>query len=232
LLIASLAVERPGVRAHPELLDLLPALGGLALAVGLLFASGLELRSSFRRLTHASLFFVLLFVVLPLSIEDDDPVVFLGVSVSTEGFFLALWIFLRALSIVCLADLALRSSPLRDNLRALRSLRVPAKLLMVANFADRYRRMYSDQLRRMQQSMRIRGFKSRPSARSARTLANTIGMLLLTSMVRVQTVSKAMRARGYSGSYAKLEGTPRAADYSKGLGALALSLSLLYWKLR
>jgi len=119
-----------------------------------------------------------------------------GGTVTREGLEAAVVIALRFYSILTLALIFLGVAPLLEHIRALRALGVPDLIADLALLVVRHIEIVRADLRRMQQSMRLRG-EPGTSWRSLRALAWVTAGLLVRSHERSARVYHAMRLRGY-----------------------------------
>lgn len=90
------------------------------------------------------------------------------------------------------------TTPFPELLRGLRTLGVPALLVAVLSFAQRYLELMLEELRRLRRARRARWLSPR---REPWLLgASLVGTLFLRSFERAERVHKAMLARGYDGT--------------------------------
>lgn len=121
-----------------------------------------------------------------------------------DGVFVALSLAGRALTIATLALTLVASSGLPDLCAAAEKLRVPATLTQLILLTYRYVFLITDELRRMDVALRVRGFRNRFDGHSLRTIARVAGSLLVRSHDRAERVAQAMRARGFDGHFYSL----------------------------
>jgi len=130
--------------------------------------------------------------------------------VTDHGLRVAANVIGRAVvSLVALITLA-SVTPMEQLLGALRRLRAPALLVMLAGFAYRYIFVLVDEALRLKMARDSRAFGRRGMFWHARSLGRMVGSLFVRSFERAERVYAAMLARGYDGSAA-----PRAGP---GLG--------------
>jgi cobalt/nickel transport system permease protein len=102
----------------------------------------------------------------------------------------------------------LGTTPLLTNIKAVRTLGIPDIMADMALLAFRYLQEIGRDLRNMQTSMRLRGFKERRfSPRGLKTLAWLSGSLLIYSYERSESIYKAMVLRGYG------QAPPRKSEF-------------------
>ena len=85
-----------------------------------------------------------------------------------------------------------------ETLEALRRMRVPRTLTLIAAFMYRYLVTLVDEVRRMRAAMTSRGFRPR-SPVAAAVLGRLVAVLFLRSLGRGERVYRAMLSRGYAG---------------------------------
>jgi cobalt/nickel transport system permease protein len=232
-LMLAFALTGDATRSDPRLWrDFPPALAALGIAFGFLLISRIPVGAALRSLRPALVFFVFLFIVLPLSQGEGFP--FLGpVKLSGKGLLMALLIFLRAFAILLLVFPMLSTSRFEDTMRALRELRLPAPLVQLIVFTYRYIFVFADEVHRLQVAWHARGFRMRFSLHALRTVGNGVGTLLIGSMERSQRIYQAMVCRGYSGSFRTIAaGSTRAADVLKTAVVLAMAAAFTAWRIR
>jgi cobalt/nickel transport system permease protein len=233
LLLLALALERPGARDELRWdADFLPAFVGLALSFAFLAAARLPVGFVARRLAAPAAFLAFLALVVPLSHPEKDAS--LGpLRLSTEGLRLALWIVVRALSMILLVFPMFSTAPFDRTMKALRRLRVPAPLVAILSFTYRYLFVYAAQYGRLRRALRARGLRPRIGLRTLRAAGNGLGVVLTSSIERTQRIHDAMRCRGYSGTASSEDDfRTRGADLALFAVTLALAAALVAWRWR
>jgi len=177
----------------------------LIVSAALVVCAGLRPSAVAARLAVVNGFVLLLWLTLPFT-YPGEPIFHLGPLVaSREGAAYALLITVKSNAII-LACLALLSTMhLPDMGRALGRLRVPDKLVHVFLFMLRYLGETRQEYQRLSTAMRLRSFRPRTSLHTYRSLANMIGMLLVSSYSRADAVYAAMLCRGFSGKFHSMD---------------------------
>lgn len=215
---AVLAVRSPWVLA-----GLVPvALAGAALA-------GVAARDLARRLAHVEGFLLVLAIVLPATVPGPTALALGPLTLSQPGIDRAALILLRVnLCAIALFTLVGGLEPVRLG-HALARLGMPDKLVHLMLFSARWVGLVAAEARRLDDALRVRGFRARPSAHGLRTLAHFLGQLLVRAFERAERVDEAMRCRAFSGRFALVDET--RLDRHDGLfvagATLALALVLL-----
>ncbi|MFC2045317.1 cobalt ECF transporter T component CbiQ [Chloroflexota bacterium] len=151
-----------------------------------------------RRLRYPSYFLVVLLLTLPF-LAGEIIILDLGpLAVRQEGLLAALLIAIRFVCIITVGMIMFSTSSLLTNIKAMRALGLPSIMADMALLTFRYLQEIGQDLRRMQTSMRLRGFHAhRFSFRGLKILAWLSGSLLVYSYERSETIYKAMILRGY-----------------------------------
>ncbi|RWR31820.1 cobalt ECF transporter T component CbiQ [Sinirhodobacter populi] len=171
---------------------------GAALAVLAVASFG---RVPLRRLRHVEGFVLLLFVMLPFTLPGT-PLLTLGpLEMSREGLARAALLACKVLAsaLVLLAFLG-AVEPARLG-AALHALRLPEPLVRIFALTPRYLALIRDEIRRLHEAMRARGFRPGTNRHSWRSYGNLIGMVILRALDRTRRVDEAMRCRGFTGRF-------------------------------
>ena len=150
------------------------------------------------RLRFPSFFLLALVLTLPF-LSGQTAVLSIGpLDMHREGLLSVLLITTRFISILTIALVLFATTPLLTTIKAMRALGLPGIMADMALLALRYIQEIGQDLKKMQTSMRLRGFrKRRLSIYGLRTLAWLGGSILVHSYERSEWVYKAMILRGY-----------------------------------
>jgi cobalt/nickel transport system permease protein len=197
--IAPAAVAASFPRAWPAVL--------LALAGAWLLAllARLPLRWYLRRVGVVLSFLALFVVPLPFLLRGDelrwgDGPFF----VSLHGASVAALLVVKTVTVLTLVLVLLATAPLDATLKAAHRLRVPGLLVQLALLSYRYLFVLAEELGRLRVALRVRGFRSRVSGHSYRTVGHVAGTLLVRAHERAERVGHAMRCRGFDGVFRAL----------------------------
>lgn len=181
------------------------ALGVSAILAGL---ARLDPLAAGKRLLAVSGFLLLLWLVLPLT-TDGNPAFAIGPwDVSREGLWLAAQISLKSVAIV-LAFMALIATMTFVYLgHALNRLHLPDKLVFLLLMAYRYIFVIAQEYQRLYRAALIRGFRPKTNLHTYKTFAYLIGMLFVRATDRAERVFRAMRCRGFNGTFRVLRQFP------------------------
>lgn len=174
-------------------------------AIAIIYATLLTLLSGipltyYLKKTYLPLIFLLpLFLFLPLSSGGDVLFSLSYLSIYKEGIILSVLISLKVTAIIILINIMLSTAPFRDIAAALKSLKVPDKMLNIILFTYRYFFIFFEDLRKMRVALTLRGFKNRSTLTSLRSSANLAGSLLVRSYEQTERIYRAMLLRGYTG---------------------------------
>jgi len=171
-----------------------PAYGvlGCVLFAGHSIAS-IPLSYLLKRLSLFMPFLVLMAISLPLSqgFERGGAISAMIVARGTLAFLASLWL--------------VNVMPFEQLLMTLRSLGVPAMVVAILAFMYRYVFVVWDELDKLRTAQRARSFGQASLWFRWKTLAQTIGMLLIRSLERAERIHGAMCARGWDGEVRWLE---------------------------
>ncbi len=174
----------------------LPAM--VALAAGLVAASGLGAAALWRRLRWPGLIVLALVAVLPWTAGTTSLLQLGPLVLYQEGLLAAALIAVRFACIVAVVVALLTTLPVAVLIQAMRALRVPWLLTDLALLVLRYLHELRHALARMRLAMTLRGQPLRGvSPRSLRAWAGLVASLALRSHVRADRIYLAMRVRGY-----------------------------------
>src|SRR6266567_298568 len=81
------------------------------------------------------------------------------------------------------------------------ALLVAVILLLISRLPARYAFLFAAELTRMRVALRVRGYRSRISRHSYRTVGHVAGTLLVRGYERAERVGQAMRCRGFDGRF-------------------------------
>lgn len=223
--IASLLLFIFGV----ALLKTLPtALGALVCALLLMRISALPWHFVLHTMQWVVLFLLPFFLILPFSYPGEAAGEFLGLPFSWEGLRLAVLIFVKALAIVTVSFAMFGSSRFDVSMIALQRLKCPNMIIQMLLFSYRYTYTFLDEMRRMNTSMKARGFVPRTDGYTLRTYGNFVGTLLVRSFERTERIYKAMLSKGYQGEFHTLVRFAAAGDdFIKAGIAVLLTAALL-----
>ncbi|HOP28854.1 MAG TPA: cobalt ECF transporter T component CbiQ [Spirochaetota bacterium] len=168
-------------------------------AAMLTFFSGIPITYYLKK-TYLPLIFLLpLFLFLPLSSGGDVLLSFTYLSIYKDGIILSVLISFKVTAIIILINIMLSTAPFRDMAAALRSLKVPDKMLNIILFTYRYFFVFFEDLRKMRVALTLRGFRNRSTLKSLRSSANLAGSLLVRSYEQTERIYRSMLLRGYNG---------------------------------
>ena len=177
-------------------------------ALALALAGGLPAADIGRKLAPVNLFFLFLWLFLPLSLDAaaSDALFRIGPLLARgAGLRLALLITLKgnaiALAVMSLAG----SSSLNACGSALIRLHVPVKLVTLMLLTHGNIHLMRRQAGRLYRAAKLRGFAPATSLWSYRVAAYLAAMLLLRSWERAERTALAMRLRGFAGSFPLLD---------------------------
>ncbi len=175
------------------------------LAIAFIISSKPQLKPLLLRLALVNIFIIFIWLILPFS-HPGRTVFHIGpLSASFEGLINALVITLKCNAII-LSNIALLSTNTIFQLsHALRHLGVPDKIVHLFFLMHRYAFVIFDEYKRINDTLKIKGFKPKTNLFTYQTYAYIIANLLLKGHERSEQVYRAMICRGFIGKYWVLE---------------------------
>ncbi len=166
--------------------QLWPLVLAFVVSLIILSASGLKWKAIYRQMRLVALF--ILMIALPIYIF--------------KGFeaFLAMILRVSSATIVLLVMVLTTASA--DLANGLRRIGVPKSLVLLLSMTYRYLFLYGEEAARMSMAREARGIdrgKGLLDRRVLRTLSSMAGLILVKAHMRGSRISRAMRARGYTG---------------------------------
>jgi len=177
-------------------LSILPAM--VAVTAAVFTVSKLPVSYVLTRLRYPGFFILALILILPF-VSGHTVVFSMGpLDLRQEGLISVLSIATRFLSILTIGLVLFGTTPFLTTIKSMRALGLPSILADMAFLFFRYLFEISDDLRRMQTAIRLRGLGVRRfSIHGLRILAWLGGSILVRSYERADRVYKAMILRGY-----------------------------------
>jgi cobalt/nickel transport system permease protein len=188
-----------------------------ALSTLLLIGAQLPYKLLLARLVAFCLFLLPFLVILP--ILHGWP-----------GFWSAWVLAARASAIFILGLILVATSPFSRTVQAAERMGIPKLLSRLVLMSYRYVFVLADEFARLRVALRVRGFRNRANLHSYRTIGAVAGTLLVRGSDRAESVSHAMRCRGFDGRLHSLtEWKTTSADVLFFLAVIAISFGLLAW---
>ena len=204
----------------------------LALSIVLVLAARLPVRAVAGRLAVVNGFVLLLWLIMPLTYPGETVFRLGPLAASREGVELALLITVKSNAVILACIALLSTVHLTVMGRALSRLRVPDKLVHILLFMLRYLGETWREYQRLGTAMKIRSFRPGTDLHTYRSYANMIGMLLVSSYSRAETVYAAMLCRGFRGEFHSLddfEAAGRDLLFGATMAAALLFVAVLQW---
>lgn len=175
--------------------------GGLLFAVGAVVVAHLRAKEIISRLLAVNSFIFLLWLMLPFTFPGKNIYTLGSLNISQEGIKYALLITIKSNAIILAGIALLSTSSIFNLVHALRHLHFPDKLTQLFFFTYRYTQTIHCEYIRLNNAIKIRGFKPRTNFHTYRTYAYLIGMMLVRSYDRSKRVYNAMLCRGFKGKF-------------------------------
>lgn len=184
-----------------------PQAAGAVLAFGMLLTilSRPPLRVLWTRFCAVNAFVLFLWLVLPFTAPGVPAGRIWGLTATREGLALSFLITLKTNAIFFCIVALIATIPAPALGRAMTALRVPAKFSFLFLFTYRYLHVIAEEYDRLATAAKLRGFVAATDARTYRTYAALVAMVLVRSFDRSQRVYQAMLLRGFSGSFPSLD---------------------------
>jgi cobalt/nickel transport system permease protein len=171
------------------------------LALVLVCFSRLPIKKVCFRLLVVNGLILLLWCFLPFTLEGEAFFKVGPLVATKEGVIYATVITLKSNAIILALMALIATMSVFTVGRAMRYLRVPAKLVHLFFFTYRYIHVIYSEYQRLMKAMKIRGFRPRTNMHTYRTYAYMVGMLLVKSHDRAERVRAAMLCRGFRGKF-------------------------------
>jgi cobalt/nickel transport system permease protein len=175
--------------------------GGLLFAIGAVAVARLRAKEIISRLLVVNSFIFLLWLMLPFTFPGKNIYTLGSFNISQEGIKSALLITIKSNAIILAGIALLSTSSIFNLVHALRHLHFPDKLTQLFFFTYRYTQTIHSEYIRLNNAIKIRGFKPRTNFHTYRTYAYLIGMMLVRSYDRSKRVYNAMLCRGFKGKF-------------------------------
>ncbi len=174
---------------------------GLLTGLGLAFASRLSLKKTVKQFLLADLFLLMVVITLPFT-TPGQGIARLGPLILTrEGLLFALFIFLKANSILLVTYALLGPKNIFEIAHALHHLKVPSKLVQLLFFTFRYLSLLEKEFQKLLEAAKLRGFSPKTALSSYRVWSYLLAALFIRSYDRASRVYEAMLLRGYRGYF-------------------------------
>ena len=206
--------------------DIRVAAMALGFSVVLVAVSRIPISFISHRLRWLFVFLAPLAIIVPFTVPGRDIWTYSFLSVSYEGLSLASLISIKAIAIVLLLFPMFGTDPFHTSMKALQRLRFPTMFVQIILFTYRYIFVFFEEIRRMGNAARTRGFEARTRWHTFRTFGNFIGILLVRSFERTERLYSAMISRGYTGKLVTLS-TFRMTFWDSIKGAAVMTICAL-----
>lgn len=174
---------------------------GLFISLLFVLFSRLPLNKVFMRLLLVNGLILFLWLFIPFSYKGETAFTFGPFTATKQGIEYAALLTLRS-NIIVLAFICLVFTTSIFTLgRAMRKLWIPDKMVQLFFFTYRYLHVIHLEYQRMVNALKIRGFQPNTNIHTYRTYAYLVGMLLVRSYDRSESIRNAMLCRGFRGRF-------------------------------
>ena len=204
----------------------------LALSILLIAFSRIPIRKALHRLLLVNGFILFLWLFLPLSYSGEAWFSIGPLSVTKAGILYAGRITIKCNAILITMIALLATTPVFTLGNAMKKICFPDKLVNLFLFTYRYIYVIFQEYRRLLNAMKIRAFRPGTNIHTYRSYAYLVGMLLVKSYDRAESIHKAMLCRGFNGTYYTLSQfsiKPGDIFYLLFMLATILGLITLQW---
>lgn len=174
-------------------------------------------------------FFILLMLPILILTAGGDASWQLGpLTLYRSGAYTAAEIGMRGITVMLAFLVMFSTARIHVTMQALQAMRLPASLVQIFLFTYRYIFLYLDDLRRLRNAARLRGFGLTKGLRRIQNSASLIVVLLIRSLEQSDRVAAAMRLRGFDGTF-RSDRTfiTTSGDVKKAVALACLSLGIL-----
>lgn len=196
----------------------------LALAVIALFASGLPLRRTLKRMAAMDGFIVFMLVLLPFTVPGDELFSLAGFVASRQGLAQAVDIALKANASILMLMVLVGTMEATTLGHTLHALGAPAGLVHLVLFTVRYIEVLNAEYLRLRMAMKARGFRPANRLHTYRSFGYLVGMMLVRALERSERILDAMKCRGFTGAIPLLN---RLAFRRRDFGFIIIALTAL-----
>ena len=199
----------------------------LFLAVAAVIVARLRTKEVISRLLVVNSFIFLLWLMLPFTFHGEEVYTLGSLDISQEGIRYALLITMKSNSIILVGIALLSTSSIFNLIHALRHLRFPDKLVQLFFFTYRYIHTIHSEYIRLNNALKVRGFKPRTNLHTYKTYAYLVGMILVRSYDRSKRVYDAMLCRGFKGKFWTLNHfSSKKSDFAVGIMMISCVIGL------
>lgn len=176
-------------------------LSALLFAVVIVAVARLKTKEIVSRLLVVNSFIFLLWLMLPFTFPGKNIYTLGPLNISQEGIKHALLITIKSNSIILAGIALLSTSSIFNLVHALCHLHFPDKLTQLFFFTYRYIHTIHSEYIRLNNALKIRGFKPQTNLHTYKTYAYLVGTMLVRSYDRSKRVYDAMLCRGFKGKF-------------------------------
>jgi len=174
----------------------------LLLSSAFMFAAKLPLKETGLRLLIVNTFCLFIWLTVPLTTSGSPFFHIIGLYfITTEGVISALSITLKSNAIVFLSLSLLSTSKITDLTHALSHLKCPSPLVQLFYFTWRYIHVISEEAKKINEAMKLRGFSLSTNLSTYKYIGNYISAIFLKSYDTGIQVQRAMELRGFDGTF-------------------------------
>lgn len=171
----------------------------------LLISAKLDLKAVINRFKPVFIFLAALWIVLPLTFDKTDYLMFFNFQLSKTGILMSAKISIKAVAILLIFTTLISTMTISTLGHTLHRLYVPDKMVFLLLMAYRYIGVIENEYKRLLRAAKLRGFRPGTNLHSYRTYAYMAGMLFVRASIRANRVYQAMRCRGFNNKFHTLD---------------------------
>jgi len=161
-----------------------------------------------KRLKPLFWFLLMIWIMLPLTVDGDILYRFYGLKITGQGVVLCCQITIKSITILLLFVALIATMTIASLGNGLHRIHVPDKMVFLVLMSYRYISVIEDEYKRLLRAAKFRGFIPGTNVHSYKTFAYLAGMLFVRASLRAQRVHQAMLCRGFNQKFHTLDDYP------------------------
>jgi len=184
------------------------ATGYFIISIILITMAGLNLVDVLKRLKPLFWFLLMIWIILPLTVDGDILYQFYWLKITYQGVILSCKITIKSISILLVFTALIATMTIASLGNGLHRIYVPDKMVFLLLMTYRYIFVIEEEYKRLLRAAKFRGFKPGTNVHSYKTYAYLAGMLFVRASLRAQRVHQAMLCRGFNQKFHTLDDYP------------------------
>ncbi|MDA3791627.1 MAG: cobalt ECF transporter T component CbiQ [Desulfobacula sp.] len=185
-----------------------------------------------KRLKPLFWFLLMIWLLLPLTIDGDIIYQFYWLKITGQGVILCCKITIKSITIMLIFTALIATMTIASLGSGLHKIHVPDKMVFLILMSYRYISVIEEEYKRLLRAAKFRGFKPGTNVHSYKTFAYLAGMLFVRASLRAQRVHQAMLCRGFNQKFHTLDDyPPNRLNLIFLMGISVASLSLVLFEI-